>query len=80
MENSIIKFDNVGKYFPGVKALDNVSFEIKTGEIHALIGENGAGKSTLLNVLHGVFSTYEGNVYLKGEKVNFKKSIGITNA
>lgn len=74
MENSIIKFDNVGKYFPGVKALDNVSFEIKTGEIHALIGENGAGKSTLLNVLHGVFSTYEGNVYLKGEKVNFKNT------
>jgi ribose transport system ATP-binding protein len=74
MKNSIIKFNNVGKSFPGVKALDNVSFEIKTGEIHALIGENGAGKSTLLNVLHGVFSTYEGSVYIKGKKVNFKNT------
>lgn len=74
MKNSIIRFENVGKQFPGVKALDNINFEIKQGEIHALIGENGAGKSTLLNVLHGVFSTYEGNVYIKGKKVNFKNT------
>ena len=72
MDNSIIKFDNVGKRFPGVKALESINFNVKKGEIHALLGENGAGKSTLLNILHGVYSAYDGDVYVKGEKVNFK--------
>ena len=72
MNDSIIKFDNVGKQFPGVKALDNINFNVKKGEVHALLGENGAGKSTLLNILHGVYNEYEGSVLLHGEKVNFK--------
>lgn len=72
MNDSIIKFNNVGKQFPGVKALDNISFNIKKGEVHALLGENGAGKSTLLNILHGVYGTYEGDIYIKGKEVNFK--------
>ena len=74
MNDSIIKFDNVGKRFPGVKALDNIKFSVKKGEVHALLGENGAGKSTLLNILHGVYNSYDGDVYIKGEKVNFKNA------
>ena len=72
MNDSIIKFDNVGKQFPGVKALDNINFNVKKGEVHALLGENGAGKSTLLNILHGVYNIYDGDVWIKGEKINFQ--------
>ena len=67
-----VKFKNLGKQFPGVKALDDISFNIKKGEVHALLGENGAGKSTLLNILHGVYDTYEGEVFINGKKANFK--------
>ncbi|MFE8700843.1 sugar ABC transporter ATP-binding protein [Cytobacillus sp. FJAT-54145] len=71
---SIVKFQNISKVFPGVKALDGVSFDIKKGEIHALLGENGAGKSTLLNTLHGVNNVYEGTVEIKGRKVSYKNA------
>lgn len=74
MDNLIIKFNGVGKQFPGVKALDDINFSVKKGEVHALLGENGAGKSTLLNILHGVYGSYEGDVYIKGTKVNFKNT------
>jgi ribose transport system ATP-binding protein len=66
-----IEFKNVSKNFSGHKALDSVSFTIFQGEVHALLGENGAGKSTLLNILHGVYSEYDGDVCINGEKVNF---------
>ena len=67
-----VQFDQITKYFPGVKALTDVSFSIAEGEVHALLGENGAGKSTLLNILHGVYPDYGGSVFLHGEKVAFK--------
>jgi ribose transport system ATP-binding protein len=70
----IIKFHNVSKVFPGVKALDGVSFDIQKGEIHALLGENGAGKSTLLNILHGVYTEYDGEVHLNNQVVKFKNA------
>lgn len=70
----MVKFSNVSKSFPGVRALDNVSFEIDKGEIRALVGENGAGKSTLLNILHGVYSEYEGTVEIDGKRVNFRSA------
>lgn len=66
-----IEFKNIRKAFVGQLAIDNVSFSIKKGEIHALLGENGAGKSTLLNILHGLFSATEGEIYIEGEKVCF---------
>ena len=63
-----VEMKNITKRFGGLIAVDNVSLQIKSGEIHALCGENGAGKSTLMNVLTGKFPPNEGEIYLKGEK------------
>jgi ribose transport system ATP-binding protein len=60
------------KVFPGVKALDDVSFGIEEGTIHAVVGENGAGKSTLMKILGGLYAPTSGEVYLRGEKVAFQ--------
>lgn len=70
----ILKMKNITKKFYGIKALDNVNFEVEKGEIHALVGENGAGKSTLMNVLSGVYpyGTYTGDILYEGEKCKFK--------
>lgn len=69
-----VEFVHIDKSFPGVHVLKDISFSVKEGEVHALIGENGAGKSTLLNILHGVYTEYEGEVLLHGKKVNFKNA------
>src|ERR1700739_898923 len=65
--------EHIVKEFPGVRALDNVNFEARAGELLALIGENGAGKSTLMKVLGGVwpYPTYQGDIFIKGEKKRF---------
>src|SRR5712692_6082436 len=64
----------ISKRFPGVLALDRVSFDLQAGEIHALVGENGAGKSTLMNILGGVypFGTYEGDIHVDGAVRRFE--------
>lgn len=72
-ENIILSVQNVTKSFPGVRALDKVSFNIRRGEIHGVIGENGAGKSTLMKILSGVYKKDEGEIYFDGEKMNIKK-------
>ncbi len=66
-----IEFHQVCKYYPGVRALEDVSFSIRQGEIHALLGENGAGKSTLLNILHGVARADAGDIRIFGESADF---------
>jgi putative multiple sugar transport system ATP-binding protein len=73
MSDVILEMRNITKIFPGVRALDNVNFSVKRGEIHALVGENGAGKSTLMNVLSGVYpyGSYEGEIYFEGNEVRF---------
>ena len=71
MENEyILEMRNITKEFPGVKALDNVNFKVRKGEIHCLVGENGAGKSTLMKVLSGVwkYGTYTGDIVYEGEE------------
>ncbi|MFO7342598.1 MAG: xylose ABC transporter ATP-binding protein [Bacillaceae bacterium] len=70
----ILQMKGITKEFPGVRALNNVTFFVKKGEIHALCGENGAGKSTLMKILTGVYpyGTYKGKIYLDGKEVKFK--------
>lgn len=64
----VLTMRNINKTFPGVKALDHVDFKLKSGEIHALMGENGAGKSTLIKVLTGVEEFESGEIHILGEK------------
>ena len=66
MQNTVLTMKNIFKSFPGVKALQNVNFNLCEGEIHALMGENGAGKSTLIKVLTGVYTKDAGEIYIKG--------------
>lgn len=70
----LLKMVDITKTFPGVKALDHVSLEVKAGTVHALMGENGAGKSTLMKCLFGIYNKDEGHIYLEGKEVNFKSS------
>jgi ribose transport system ATP-binding protein len=72
--DSAIKMVNITKNFGGVTALRDVSFEVQTGEVRGLIGENGAGKSTLMKILSGVHVDYEGDLFIRGEKVKFSSS------
>jgi rhamnose transport system ATP-binding protein len=68
----VLELKGITKIFPGVKALDNVHFQLKKGEVHALMGENGAGKSTFIKVITGVHKAEEGEMFLDGNKVTFK--------
>ncbi|MCD8169955.1 MAG: sugar ABC transporter ATP-binding protein, partial [Clostridiales bacterium] len=68
MSETIVSMENICKSFPGVKALDHVHFELRSGEVMALLGENGAGKSTLMKVLSGVYTRDEGTVRIFGKE------------
>ncbi len=70
--NSLIKVENISKKFGSVIANQNVSLEIKSGEVLSILGENGAGKSTLMNMLSGIYSPDSGTIYVENEKVQFK--------
>lgn len=72
MSDYILELKGITKIFPGVKALDQVQFQLKAGEIHGLVGENGAGKSTLIKIITGVHKADEGEIYIDGEKITFK--------
>ncbi|NUV70956.1 sugar ABC transporter ATP-binding protein [Streptomyces sp. CAI-121] len=69
----VLEARSVSKRFPGVVALDDVSFALRAGEVHALVGENGAGKSTLIKVLTGVYQSDDGEVRVSGEPVRFAR-------
>ena len=62
---------NISKTFPGVRALDDVSFDVRPGEVHALLGENGAGKSTLIKIISGVYPPGSGEMQVNGKAVHF---------
>ena len=68
----ILRFENVTKRFPGVLALDNVSFDVVKGEVHALVGENGAGKSTLIKIVTGVYQKSSGTVFFQGKAIDYQ--------
>ncbi len=81
--DNILSLSNITKEFPGVLALNDVSFDIKRGEVHALLGENGAGKSTLMKILSGVYMPNGGKIIYEGKEVSFSnpkdaQNLGIT--
>src|SRR5271170_3949325 len=76
----IVEFSGVVKRFGGFTALDNVSFEMPRGEIHALVGENGAGKSTLIRICGGVFQPDAGRIRYDGAEVRFRHTLESRNA
>ena len=74
MSEYVLELRNIVKRFPGVVALNNVQFQLKPGEVHALMGENGAGKSTLIKVITGVHKPDEGEILVKGQPVVFQNT------
>ena len=70
----ILRTEGLSKFFPGVKALDNVDFSLRRGEIMALLGENGAGKSTLIKSLTGVYHADRGTIWLEGNAISPKNT------
>lgn len=80
MSEYILELKDITKQFPGVKALDRMNFQLKRGEVHALLGENGAGKSTLMKVLSGIYQPDEGQILLNGQSVHFANTIAAEKA
>ncbi len=76
---TVLEARGITKRFPGVLANDRVNFEIKAGEIHAILGENGAGKTTLMNILFGLLHPEEGEILIRGEKVRFRSPLDAIN-
>ena len=79
-EEVVLRLEGICKEFPGVKALQDVEFTLRKGEIHALMGENGAGKSTLIKVLTGVYQKDGGNIFLSGKPVAIRSTQDAQNA
>lgn len=82
-KNTFLEMRNISKSFPGVQALDRVSFDLESGEVHALVGENGAGKSTLMKILSGVYEKDQGEILVENKVIEIDsprhaQSIGIS--
>ena len=75
-----LSFRGIGKTFPGVKALTDISFDCYAGQVHALMGENGAGKSTLLKILSGNYAPTTGSLTIRGQEVSFADTTAALNA
>ena len=71
MGEVILEMKGIDKSFPGVHALDHVDFDVRRGEVHALMGENGAGKSTLMKVLTGIYTKDSGTITYEGKETEF---------
>ena len=82
-ENFALQLRHITKTFPGVKALNDVSFDVRYGTVHSIVGENGAGKSTLMKIINGMHAPNNGEIYVNGEKQNITspqvaKKLGIS--
>lgn len=78
-QEELLRLHNISKTFPGVKALRNIDFDLKKGEVHCLCGENGAGKSTLIKILSGAYKPDEGGeVYFEGKNVKLSPHLAIS--
>ena len=75
MHDVILSMRDIDKVFPGVRALDKAQFELRAGEVHALVGENGAGKSTLMKILSGVYTKDGGTVLLDGKEIDVQNTL-----
>jgi len=71
----LLHSERISKNFPGVKALDNINFDLRKGELHCLVGENGAGKTTFVKILSGAYPSYEGDIFITGENVHITDPI-----
>lgn len=80
MDDYIIEMRHITKRFPGIVANDDVTIQVRYGEVYALLGENGAGKSTLMSMLFGMYEPDSGEIYLRGERVSFHSSNNATAA
>ena len=80
MGEVLLQMRGIQKYFPGVHALDDCHFELKSGEVHALVGENGAGKSTMMKVLTGVYQMDAGEILLDGKEIHIRKPMDAIKA
>lgn len=80
MAQTILEVRHLMKFFPGIKALDDVHLDVRAGEVHALIGENGAGKSTLVKILTGVYAPTSGTVTLEGTELKFSNALDAQHA
>lgn len=79
-DQAFLSFHGISKTFPGVKALQDIGFECRAGEVHALMGENGAGKSTLLKILSGSYQPTSGEIRIKGEAKRFSNTVEALDA
>ncbi|HRV24400.1 MAG TPA: ATP-binding cassette domain-containing protein, partial [Sphaerochaeta sp.] len=70
--NHVIEMLNIRKEFPGIVANDNITLQVREGEIHAILGENGAGKSTLMSILFGLYQADEGTIKVRGKEVQIR--------
>src|SRR5665647_2016333 len=79
LQKVLFRLHNISKSFPGVKALQNISFDLRKGEVHCLCGENGAGKSTLIKILSGAYQPDEGGeIYFEDKNVKLSPHIAIS--
>jgi len=74
-EPPLVEMRGIGKSFPGVRALDQVDFSLRAGEVHMLLGENGAGKSTLIKILSGAYARDQGEIYVRGKRVEIHSPV-----